>query len=116
MRAWIDRSHFVRVEHLKAALALWRYCEDSARWTFKTGTGNKNADRILAALKAAGQNGLTRLQITNEVFNLNATKFEIDEGLRLLHSLSVAIAKMEGTATRPSEHWFFKAQPYEEYE
>jgi hypothetical protein len=92
MRAWIDRSHFVRVEHLKAALALWRYCEDSARWTFKTGTGNKNADRILAALKAAGQNGLTRLQITNEVFNRNATKFEIDEGLRLLHSLSVAIA------------------------
>jgi hypothetical protein len=114
--ALLDCSNVVRVEHLRAALALWDYSERSATWIFAAGTGNKNADKILAALKAAGENGLTRLQITNEVFNRNATKFEIDDGLRLLHSLNVAIAKMEGTATRPSEHWFFKAQPYEQYE
>ena len=40
-------------------------------------------------------------------------KFEIDEALRLLHSLKLAIAKLEGTATRPAERWFFEAQPCE---
>jgi hypothetical protein len=88
---------------LQAALALWDYSERSAAWIFENGSGNKNADKILAALKAAGRNGLTRLQITNEVFNRHATKFEIDEALRLLHSLKLAVAKLEGTATRPAE-------------
>src|SRR5262249_30174957 len=55
--ALLDCSNQVEVEHLRAALALWRYCEDSARWIFDTGTGNKNADRILAALKVAGAAG-----------------------------------------------------------
>jgi hypothetical protein len=114
--AVLDRSHVVRVEHLKAALALWRYCEDSARWTFKTGTGNKNADRILAALKAAGENGLTKWQITDEVFNRNATKFEIDEGLRLLHHLNLAMCKRETTGGRTAERWFHNTEPHEENE
>jgi hypothetical protein len=111
--ALLDCSATVEVNHLRAALALWRYCEDSARWIFGTGTGNKNADRILAALKAAGQKGLTRLQITNEVFNRHATKFEIDGALRLLHSLKLAIRKLEGTATRPAERWIYEAQQRE---
>ena len=59
--ALLDCSNAVRVEHLNAALALWGYSERSAAWVFEIGTGNKNADRILAALKAAGQKGLTRL-------------------------------------------------------
>jgi hypothetical protein len=111
--ALLDCSNAVRVEHLKAALALWDYSERSAAWVFETGTGNRNADRILAALKAAGQKGLTRLQITNEVFNRHATKFEIAEALRLLHSLKLAVRKLEGTATRPAERWIYKAQQRE---
>jgi len=111
--ALLDCSTIVEVEHLRAALALWLYCEDSARWIFETGTGNKNADKILAALKAAGQEGLTRLQITNEVFNRHTTKFEIDDALRLLHSLKLTVRKLEGTATRPAERWIYKAQQRE---
>jgi hypothetical protein len=97
---------------------VWRYCEDSARWIFETGTGNKNADRILAAVKAAGENGLTKCQITNEVFNRNATKFDIDEALRFLHELNLAACTQEATGDpgRPVERWFYKAQRYEENE
>src|SRR5258707_11716045 len=36
------------------------YCERSAAWVFEIGTGNKNADRILAALRAAAEKGLTK--------------------------------------------------------
>jgi hypothetical protein len=114
--ALLDCSKEIRVDHLRAALALWRYCEDSARWIFQTGTGNKNADKILAALKAAGEKGLTKLQITGDVFNRNTTKFEIDEALRLLHGLKRATWKQETTTGRPAERWFFIAQPYEENE
>jgi DNA replicative helicase MCM subunit Mcm2 (Cdc46/Mcm family) len=111
--ALLDCSNAVGVDHLKAALALWRYCDESARWIFETGTGNKNADKILAALKAAGQKGLTRLQITNEVFNRHVTKFEIDEALRVTHSLKLAVRKLEDTATRPAERWIYKDQQRE---
>ena len=108
--ALLDCAPFVGIGHLEAALAAWRYCEDGARWSFRTGTGNKDADRILAALASAGQKGLTRLQITNDVFNRHATKFEIDEALRRLHSLKLAVRKLEDTATRPAERWFYNPQ------
>jgi hypothetical protein len=108
--ALLDKSRLIRPEHHRAAMALWKYCEDSARWIFGTGTGNKNADRILAALSAAGEKGLTKWQITADVFNRHATKFEIDQALRLLHGLKLARCERESTATRPVERWFYDAQ------
>jgi hypothetical protein len=115
--ALLDCSQEVRVEHLKAALAVWKYCEDSARWIFETRTGDKNADRILAALKVAGEKGLTKWQITNDVFNRHATKFEIDEALRTLHAQGLADVRTdENTGGRPSERWFYRAAPREESE
>jgi hypothetical protein len=114
--AVFDCSPLIRVPHLKAALACWRYAENSARWIFQTGTGNKNADKILAALRVAGKKGLTKWEITADVFNRNATKFEIDEALRLLHSQNLARCEVETTATKPAERWFPQARPYEEYE
>src|SRR5262249_10600799 len=107
--AVLDCSQQIRVEHLKAALACWRYAENSARWVFETGTGDKVADRILAALIAAGAKGLTKSEIVHDLFNRNVTKFTIDEALRLLHQLSLASCRMESTKGRPAERWFFKS-------
>jgi hypothetical protein len=116
--ALLDCSTKVEVEHLRAALALWRYCEDSARWIFQTRTGNRLADQILAALKVAGEKGLPKWQIITDVCNRNSTKFEIDEALRALHSQRLAVRKEKKTRTKPAECWFFnkEASPYEEYE
>jgi hypothetical protein len=106
--AVLDCSLLVRVPHLQAALAVWRYAEASARWIFETGTGSKVADRILAALITSGSKGLTKSQIVHDLFNRNVTKFTIDEALRLLHYLSLAHCQMESTKGRPAEHWFSK--------
>jgi DNA replicative helicase MCM subunit Mcm2 (Cdc46/Mcm family) len=111
--ALLDCSKEIRVDHLRAALSLWRYCEDSARWIFETGAGDKNADKILAALRVARDKGLTKSQITGDVFNRHATKFEIDEALRLLHSLKLATCVQESTAGRTAERWFLQALPCE---
>jgi 5S rRNA maturation endonuclease (ribonuclease M5) len=114
--ALLDCSNVVRVEHLKAALALWDYSERSAAWVFETATGNKNADKIRAALRVAREKGLTKWEITANVFSRNVPKFEIEEALRLLHDLKLATCKPEKTGGRPAERWFYQARGYEENE
>jgi hypothetical protein len=58
--AAFDCSTTVRVDHLRAALALWDYCFASARYILGDATGNPIADRIREALRDAGEEGLTR--------------------------------------------------------
>ena len=53
--AALDRSPLIRAEHLLAALAVWRYCEQSARWAFGDATGDPTADTILSALRRGGE-------------------------------------------------------------
>src|SRR5437762_3189358 len=45
--ALLDKSRLIRPEHHRAALAVWKYCEESACWIFGTNTGDRNADKIL---------------------------------------------------------------------
>ena len=40
--------------HLQAALAFWKYCDNSARYLFAGTTGDPIADRLLDALREAG--------------------------------------------------------------
>ena len=49
--ALLDCSPQIRKPHLTAALALWRYCEQSAHWIFGSSTGDRNADKILSAMR-----------------------------------------------------------------
>jgi hypothetical protein len=76
--ALLDKSTFIRPEHHQAAMALWRYCEQSARWVFGTSTGNKNADKILAGPPARFKR-YDETEISAEVFNRHASSADIDE-------------------------------------
>ena len=60
--ALLDCSVQIRVDHLRAGLEVWRYCEDSARSIFGDSLGDGTADAILEALR---QNylGMTRTGI-----------------------------------------------------
>ena len=60
--ALLDASPVIREVHLQAALALWRYCEESARYVFDQSLGDPVAEKILKALRASA-NGLTRTEI-----------------------------------------------------
>ena len=61
--AALDLEAVVRREHLEAALAVWDYCEASARFIFGDAMGDPIADAILAALRKAPA-GLTRTEIS----------------------------------------------------
>jgi hypothetical protein len=103
--ALLDKSQVIRSEHLNAALALWDYCERSAKWIFGMGTGDRNADKLLRALRHA-EHGMTKTQISLEVFNKHASSAEIDEALRFLHGLNMIRCQTESTAGAPLQRWF----------
>jgi hypothetical protein len=105
--ALLDGSFLIRSDHLESALALWRYCEDSARFIFGDSLGDKDADFLLSALRSAPL-GLTRNQIRSEVFGRNKSSDEIAKILgRLLEAGRVRseVIRTAG-AKRPSTLWF----------
>ncbi|MBI2841875.1 MAG: hypothetical protein HYX78_00590, partial [Armatimonadetes bacterium] len=80
--ALLDCSSIVRVEHLKAGLAVWRYAEESARFIFGDAIGDPVADELLRVLKANTE-GLTRTEIS-KYFGHNRSAREIGRALVVL--------------------------------
>jgi hypothetical protein len=113
--ALLDLSQLIRPEHHLAAMAMWSYSEQSAQWIFGTKTGDRNADKILVALRHS-PNGMTKTEISGEVFNRHAPSLEIDEALRLLHGLKMVTYKTESTAGAPTQRWFSTAETGEKSE
>jgi hypothetical protein len=106
--AILDCANFICCEHIQAALAAWRYCEDSARYIFGESLGNSDADAVLLALQQAGAKGLTRTEISDGVFNGHTGKAEIDRALCVLVEAGLAESRPEGTEGRTAERWFGK--------
>jgi hypothetical protein len=116
--ALLDGSATVRREHLVAALWLWKYCEDSARYIFGERTGDRLADDLLRALREAEADGLTRTQIS-DVCGRNVAAARIGGALASLAEAGLAQSRSEWVegSKRPIERWFattgFISKPYE---
>jgi hypothetical protein len=103
--ALLGQSAVVQSQHLEAALALWRYCEDSARFIFGDTLGDPVADTILPALRQAA-NGLTRTEISG-LFGRNTSASHISRALALLQEAALARCQMDtAEAGRPAERWY----------
>ncbi len=63
--ALLDSKAEVTPDHLRAALAVWRYAVDSAAFLFGTALGDPTADALLAHLKASS-NGLGLKEIHDD--------------------------------------------------
>jgi hypothetical protein len=94
--AALDRSNFIRLPHLHAALTVWDFCSYSAASLFGACVGDSVADRILEALQAA-ENGLTRKQI-RDLFHGNISSSSIDQALGKLSSLGAAASRSTGAS------------------
>ena len=107
--ALLDSARQIDVAHLEAALALWRYCEASARYVFGDLIGNPVADTILRALRAAGADGLSRTDVIN-LFGRNLSTAQVDAALVALLSAGKARrSNVKKTGGRPREMWFATA-------
>jgi len=76
--ALLEGKKEVNLAHLKAAEAVWKYCNESARWAFEDHQFSFQAMKILTALD---YEPMTRTEITTKVFNKNLLKKEIDAAL-----------------------------------
>jgi len=99
-----DMSYVVQPEHLTAALALWEYCEASARYIFGQRLGDPIADELLNALRKY-PSGMTRTEI-RDWFGRNRRAHEIDRGLALLAKQGLARMEESQSGGRPIERWF----------
>jgi hypothetical protein len=79
--ALLDSAPEIQRPHLEAALAIWEYAEDSARFIFGDATGDPIADQILAALRGAGK--MTQTQIS-ELFAKNQKAGRLQQALATL--------------------------------
>jgi hypothetical protein len=103
--ALLDRLDFIMPEHLLAALEIVRYCDDSVKFIFGDRIGDPIADKILTALREAGDAGLTRSEIS-ELFHRNRSNAEIEDGLEILREHGLATWRDEPTSGRPVQRWF----------
>jgi hypothetical protein len=102
--ALLDRSKEIRRNHLEAALALWKYCEDSAAFIFGDTQCNQVIDQILKALRNA-DGGLTRNEI-RDLFSGHRSSEEIGAALRILGERRLVEFQKEDTGGRTAERWF----------
>jgi hypothetical protein len=97
----------IRAPHLEAARAVWNYCDASARYIFGDMIGDPVMDEILRALRAAGDAGMSRTQIS-DLFGRNKRSDQIGaalEGLRARGKAHSKVAQVPG-ANRPVEFWY----------
>ncbi|MBA3632621.1 MAG: DUF3987 domain-containing protein [Acidobacteria bacterium] len=94
--ALLDGKDEIEREHLEAALAVWQYAEDSARYIFGGRIGDKNAEIILDALRES-ENGLSRTEI-RDLFDRHISKERLDSALQSL--LENGLAKYEKVETK----------------
>ena len=105
----MDLSNVVRAQHLRAGLAVWKYCEDSARYIFGDLIGDPDADEIRRALRLRPE-GLTRTEI-RDLFQRNRRAEDIGRALSVLEGHGLARRQDERSGGRPTERWISTEDP-----
>jgi Protein of unknown function (DUF3987) len=102
--AALDRADVVRLPHLRAAVAVWDYCEASARCLFERGVIDPVEVKISAALTRNAE-GMSRTEI-NRLFSGNLSAVKIAQALDSLTKSGYAEMRPSSTLGRPEQRWF----------
>ncbi|HSH61996.1 MAG TPA: hypothetical protein VK988_20570, partial [Acidimicrobiales bacterium] len=111
--ALLDGSRRIEPAHLDAAWALWRYCRDSAAYIFGDHLGDEVADRLLAALIDAADDGLDSAA-QHRVFGGHVKNERLTVARALLEKRSLVETRTEGTGGRPRVVSYFIAKEAKE--
>jgi len=103
--ALLDGKPEIDEAHLRAALAVWEFCEASVAHIFGNSLGDPVADEIERALQNAGGTGMTRTDISN-LFGRHRTGERIGAALALLATKGRARLEFSRTGGRPIETWY----------
>ncbi len=100
----LDGSDKIDVAHLLAGLAIWEYCDQTAKHIFGASLGDRTADEIMRRLRQAGDTGLTRTEIS-EAFKRNVPSERLGAALELLRGKGRATCESVKTDGRTAEVW-----------
>lgn len=100
----LDSAEAISPAHLLAALAVWNYCNETARFIFGSSLGDRIADEALRRLRAAGNDGLTRDDLRN-AFQRHVPSERIGIALEMLKERGKVACERVSTGGRPSEVW-----------
>jgi bifunctional DNA primase/polymerase-like protein/primase-like protein/uncharacterized protein DUF3987 len=89
--ALLDGKDEIEPVHLQAALAVWRYCEDSARYIFGDSVGGAFADELFRLLRENG--GMSRTAIS-KAFAHNVKHEKISDALNVLRDHGLVRCEM----------------------
>ncbi len=102
--ATLDCSDTITLPHLEAALAVWRYSLDSARWIFGDSLGDPTVDDIWTLAKERPA-GVTRTEV-RDLFSRNKKAREIDRALVVLEEAGrLRRESVPDGRGRPAETW-----------
>jgi hypothetical protein len=103
----LDGSPQIDRPHLLAALAIWDYCDATAKFVFGSSLGNKIADELMRRLRGSGSVGMTRTEI-RDAFNKHLSAERLGAALELLRSkglVACEIGQLHVAGGRPPEIW-----------
>lgn len=101
--ALLDMKDVIEPKHLEAAMAVWQYAEDSARYVFGNSTGDALADRLLAIIR---ERPLTNKEIHNITSN-NYKAEQLQQALAKLKRLKLIRPVQDNkTGGRPAVRWY----------
>jgi len=103
--ALMDESDHVLIQHLKAALEIWRYCEQSARFIFGQRDPLPIDTEILELLRGAQKKGVTLTEIS-AAFSRHRKRYEIATALERLKKSGKATCQKVATSGRAAQRWF----------
>jgi hypothetical protein len=110
--ALVDGAEDIDADHLNAALALWAYCEDGARWLFSTYENEiqtENTGGLAEFIRTGGPDGRTRTEISVDHFKRNTRAAEITSQLMQLVHDGVVIEIKDETGARPITRYLHRS-------
>ena len=103
--ALLDGKSTVELDHLRAALALWQYAEDSVRWIFGNAIGDPIADAIEQAIRASGRLSDTEI---SQLFGKHVPAARLAQAKALLQGKGLIEPETETTEGRSRIIWTAK--------
>jgi hypothetical protein len=106
--AVLEKSDVVKLHHLRAALAVWRYCFTSAQFLFSdraVPSVELRLSRKIHELLLDHPEGMTRTEISAALSN-HYGKESIDDVLEKLRDQGSVKSTMKRTKGRPAQCWF----------
>ncbi len=100
----LDGAERIDTAHLLAALAVWQYCDATARYVFGASLGDRIADELMRRLERAGDAGLTRTDM-RDAFGRHQSAERIGAALEMLRTKERVTCEAVNTGGRPVELW-----------